>query len=552
MNSKALRKRVAKIEESISQSKGGGQSIVVGIVSPDGDLSHCLDSVTLNVTHKEPSMYIPAALEPVLKTKKRFIVVIGGRGSGKSVGVADICLLKAMGGMKTFCLREFQRSINDSVHALFDQEIERLGLEGFDVQKSLIKYAGSERFKYAGLARNIESVKSAAGFGLFWSEEAQTISANSLTVLTPTARNKAKNGLPNQSSSNEDTANVQMIFTANPASEEDAFSQRFIVPFQDAIDRDGFYEDDMHLVVKMNYNDNPWFCESGLEAERQWDYENKPRALYNHIWEGGYNDSIENALIMQEWFDACIDAHIKLGIEPSGARFAAHDPSDIGADSKGYAARQGMVFYAVEEMTSGDINEGGHWAMALANAAQIDFFTWDCDGMGVGLTEQINKSIVKGTMKAVQFKGSESPDNPDSIYVPCKGLEIANKRKIKDHFLNKRAQYYFRLRDLIHKTYRAVVHGDPIEEGEYISFCSKISSLSKLRSELCRLPVKYVGGGKFALYTKQEMKTKFNVKSPNLADSVMMCLREEYSKPSIPVVKAPISRGVYGGSKRNR
>ena len=109
----------------------------------------------------------------------------------------------------------------------------------------------------------------------------------------------------------------------NPGSTEDPFSKRFITPFLSALESDGFYEDDLHLIIIMNYTDNPWFAESGLEAERAWDYANLPRALYDHIWLGKFNDSVESGLILAEWFDACIDAHVKLGFEGRETRDSA-------------------------------------------------------------------------------------------------------------------------------------------------------------------------------------------------------------------------------------
>ena len=69
---------------------------------------------------------------------------------------------------------------------------------------------------------------------------------------------------------------------------------------------------------------------------------------------------------------------------------------------------------------------------------------------------------------------------------------------------------------------------------ELISFSSDIKLIDKLRSEVCRLPRKHNGNGKFELYTKEEMKAKFKVNSPNLADSVMMLMRY------IHVEQAPI------------
>ena len=62
---------------------------------------------------------------------------------------------------------------------------------------------------------------------------------------------------------------------------------------------------------------------------------------------------------------------------------------------------------------------------------------------------------------------------------------------------------------------------------QLISFSSECENLSGLRSELCRLPIKPNPNG-FELYTKAEMRNKFKVRSPNLADCVMMTENESY------------------------
>ena len=144
--------------------------------------------------------------------------------------------------------------------------------------------------------------------------------------------------MPGDTTAEVDYDNVSMIFVANPGSSNDAFSQRFIVPFQDELDRNGWYEDDLHLIVVMNYTDNPWYDDSGLEKERKFDYQHKPRAVYDHVWLGKYNDDVENSIIYAEWFDAAIDAHLNERFngqwKPQGIRVCSHDPSDLGPDPK--------------------------------------------------------------------------------------------------------------------------------------------------------------------------------------------------------------------------
>ncbi len=534
--------RIALLQE---RARRNASSTVIGIVHPKDGHTHSVvrRSGEWVETTEEPAVYLPAKLESVLKSRKRFIVVIGGRGSGKSVGVADICLIDAKDtGAKTYCLREYQSSIRNSIHSLLKEEIARLDFTGFEVQDNGIKRNGVDAFQFAGLARNVDSIKSAHGFKRFQIEESQFISTDSLKTLTPTARKKPMKGKPTELAEvvDDPSANVSMIFIANPGSSEDPFSKRFIAPFKAHLDRDGYYEDDLHLIVVMNYTDNPWYHLSGLDAERQWDYENLDRALYDHIWLGSFNDSVANSLIKAEWFDACIDAHIKLGFFPTGAKIASHDPSDLGPDTKGFAARHGSVVVEVKEKDDGNVNEGGHWAAGEAIQFGADQFSWDGDGMGIGLNEQMGMDFEGKHTRLTVFRGSESPDMPDAIYQPSMVSPIAQQKTNKDTFRNKRAQYYFALRDRCYRTYRAVEHGEYHDPSTLISFSSTIEKLHKLRAELCRMPIKPNGNGLFELYTKEEMKSKFKLASPNLADSVMILMRFVQPAQAKVVIPRPI------------
>ncbi len=405
------------------------------------------------------------------------------------------------------CGREYQNSIDDSVHKLLKGLIKKLQVTGFETTDKKINCLTGGNIRFRGFARNSDAVKSAQDFKYSWIEEAQSLSQKSIDDLLPTIRSEGS----------------QLFFTANPQSSADPFSKRFIVPFLPDLLEHGVYEDDMHLVIMANWRDNPWHGE--LESQRLWDYNYLPRAKYDHIWEGAFNDSIEDALILSEWFDACIDAHKKLGFSPEGVRLSAHDPSDIGPDNKGFAFRHGSVVLDVREKADGNINDGCDWATGLAINHVSDGFNWDCDGMGVGLNAQVTTAFKGKHTALTQFKGSEGVDFPDSIFSPADGSPVREQKKNKDAIRNKRAQYYYELRQRIYKTYLAVERGKYINPDKLISFSSEISSLTNLRSELCRMPIKPNGNGKFELYTKQEMKTKFKFNSPNLGDSVMMLMK---------------------------
>jgi phage terminase large subunit len=435
-------------------------------------------------------------------------------------------------GILVGCLREFQNSLDDSVYALLVDEIQRIGIPGYKIRHNRIDSASGGGFRFRGLARSIEAIKSMFGFKIFWLEEAQFISEESLKILTPTLREE----------------NSELWMSANPLASTDPFAQRFIKPFENDLLKYGVYEDDYHYIVKMNYNDNPWFPDV-LEQERRHDKLTLSSAMYEHIWEGAYNDFVEDGLIKAEWFDACIDAHIHLGIQPEGIRFASHDPSDEGPDAKGYAFRHGIVVKDLREMPDGDINMGGDWAVKLAIAHKVDAFTWDCDGMGIGLKRQVASAFDGKSTLLAMFRGSKKIDNPEAVFEPI-GAPLQNQTKNKDALANQRAQYYYDLRKRIFKTFEAVTKGVYHNPQELISFSSDIELLPQLRSEVCLMPIKPNRSGKFELFTKKELKAKFKFKSPNLADSVMMLCKEPHKQNINHSVRPQPIRAIGTGARR--
>jgi len=412
-------------------------------------------------------------------------------------------------GAKIGCIREFQNSLDDSVYALISDQISILEAPGYKVLSNRIDNkvsGGAMRFK--GLSRSIDAIKSMHGFKIFWLEEGQFISEASLKILTPTLR------IPGS----------ELWISANPNSSADPFSQRFIVPFQKELDKYGFYEDDMHLIVKINWRDNPWFPDV-LEQERAHDFIHLPRALYDHIWEGDFNDSVEDSIIKTEWFDAAVDAHKKLGWDPTGAIVVAHDPSDLGTDDKGLVVRHGSVVLEACSRSFGEIHDGCNWALSQAVTNNADLFVWDCDGVGLGLKGQVSDALKGKKMEFNMFKGSEGPFKPYKIYKPLLPTsQIKQKdRTNKNTFRNKRAQYYWMLRDKLYATYLAVEKGVYTHPDEMISISSEVEDLKVLRSEVCRIPRKYNTTGKIQIATKNEMR-KMKIQSPNVADSLMMSL----------------------------
>lgn len=459
-----------------------------------------------------PTVQIAEKLLPILVTPKRIKIAVGGRGGSKSIGFADAFVKFCEDGERLCCAREFQNSIDDSVHALIRHRVAELDASCAVNATNITSQAGGEIF-YRGLARNTMSIKSMFGVKRIWVEEAQTLSELTLDMLEPTIRE----------------GDSELWFSLNRGSSKDPFAKRMLAPYEKHLEKYGFYEDADVLIIEINWRDNPFFPEV-LNKTRLRDKENLPRAKYDHIWEGKYSDTIENAIIEPEWFDACIDAHIKLGFQALGQERVAYDPADTG-DAKALAYVHGSVVKDVRSNETGLIDTATDWATSYANERKVDVFIWDADGMGMGLRRQVTDAFSGKKVEVEAFQGSRMADDPDQIYMGEHGDNPDKAKTNQETFVNCRAQYYFRLRDRMFRTWQAVERGmKVVDPDDLISFSSEIEELSGLRAELCRIPRKFVASGRIQLLTKAEMK-KLGIDSPNMADAVMMSQR--LGKPQV-------------------
>jgi len=487
-----------------------------------------------------PELQIPEKLLPFVQKKKRIKLAVGGRGGAKSVSIADILLMMSAQGYSVCCGREYQNSLDDSVHSLMKTEIDRIGADGFAEANARLSHVKGGQVFYKGLARNPESLKSLSGVDVFWVEEAQTISEKSLKLLTPSVRSVA--GSDRQ---------PEIWFTMNRGSSKDPIAEKYLKRAESELAKCGYYEDDIMLAVQINYDDNPWFPPE-LEAERLDDLATMSRAKYRHVWEGDYNDDVENSIIPAEWFDAAIDAHLRKNstIKPIGKKIISHDPSDLGNDDKGLCFRHGSIVYDIQSNPTGDVNEGCDWATDYAIHNDADVFIWDGDGLGIGLRRQVSESFRGKKIDQDIFRGSAGVDFPDAIYETIDDNSAKSKTN-KETFRNKRSQYYWAMRDRFYNTYRAVVKGEYVDPDKMISISSEISQIDLLRSEVCRIPLKPNGNGLIQIMSKEDMK-RLGIESPNMSDSLMMSLAISdkiiKSQVYIPPVIRPI--GNTHGTRR--
>lgn len=459
----------------------------------------------------------------LLSKPKRIKIAVGGRGSQKSTGIGDIMIMFADNGERICCAREYQNSIDDSVHENLKQEIDRLGVKGFTILASEIRSANGGEIFYKGLARNITSLKSLAGVKRLFIEEGESVSHKSLKVLTPSIRSSAADN-----NAGEDPPEIWIGMNRGHSS--GAIAQKYLKRAEDSLKKTGYYEDDLIMVVQVNWRDNPWFPPE-LEQERLDDYKNLSRAEYDSIWENAYDDTVIGAIIKPEWFDAAVDAHkidrLKKVFEPHGAKIASHDPFDDGNDAGGYSLRHGSIIKYVKSKDSGEIDEVCDWATNLAIEHGADWFVWDGDGMGTGLKRQVSLAFDGTHTKYHIFKGSLSgsgQDNAGQIYMPESGDSHTKPKTYAQTFRNNRAQYYTELARRFYNTYKCVVNGEYLDPDDMISIDSDgVDNIDALRTQICQIPKKKNNTGLIQIMSKQDMK-KLDIESPNDADSIMMGL----------------------------
>ncbi|HEY4215012.1 MAG TPA: hypothetical protein VGM84_26280 [Steroidobacteraceae bacterium] len=237
---------------------------------------------------------------------------------------------------------------------------------------------------------------------------------------------------------------------------------------------------------------------------------------FNQEYDCDFLAGTQGQLIPREHLDACIDAHVKLGLEPTGRRYGAFDIGN-GGDPSAFAVVQGFLIEQVVSWPSGT-NLLKECRRAFAYADQFDVTELCADAVGVGASvegdaQQLNSERTeqdKHRLLVTAFKGSESALFPDSPAVP------GSKYKTKDTYLNRKSQAYDWLRYRAAETYKAV-QGETIRDFENIlSISSKIPELNQLLAELGQITAEETMTGKLKI---DKYGDGF---SPNRADAVSM------------------------------
>ncbi len=267
----------------------------------------------------EVEAQFPEKLAPLFEPH-RYKVLYGGRGSGKSIGIARALLIQAMQEPhRILCCRELQVSMRDSVHKLLSDQIDELGFGGFyEVQQTVILGQNGSEFIFKGLRHNISEIKSTQGCTKAWVEEAQTVSKQSWDLLIPTIR--------------EPESEIWLSF--NPDLAEDTTYKEFVV-----------FPKKGSVVIKLNFSDNPFFPQvlrQEMEETKLRDYE-----AFLNTWQGECRNQVDNPLWTKETMEGCREPawstederqalintfqRIVVAVDPSGC----HGPDDKRSDEIG-------------------------------------------------------------------------------------------------------------------------------------------------------------------------------------------------------------------------
>ena len=211
---------------------------------------------------KETVIEIPSEFKRLFDRDWREAAVYGGRFSMKSHTVARYLLIRArMEKTRILCAREFQNSISESSHQLLSDLIELYELKDFHItDKAIVNKINGSDFLFKGLRHNEQNVKSTEGIDIAWIEEAQTISKDSIEILTPTVRKPGS----------------QLVYTYNRLLEDDPVHKRLVLEGRPNT-----------LVINVNYDTALKYdvVPDVILQEIEDDRINRP-SLYKHKWLG--------------------------------------------------------------------------------------------------------------------------------------------------------------------------------------------------------------------------------------------------------------------------
>lgn len=423
----------------------------------------------------------------------RFRTLYGGRMSSKSHDVAGIAIARSNFHTERFlCLRMYQNRIADSVYTLLKDKIDYFGLSNqFKIYADAIEHkTNGSIFRFYGMARNVDEIKSFEGATVAWIEEAHNLTENMFNTIRPTImRNEG----------------AEIWTTFNPKLATDFAYKRLVLNPPTG-----------SIVHQINYPDNPFLSATALadiESAKNEDYEE-----FQHIYLGVPRDNDDRVVIKRSWLQAAVDAHLE--VVPSsgiwrGSKTLGYDVADDGGDKNATTGMDGSICISLDEWKGGEdeLRESAARAKQSAEAINASQLGYDSIGVGAGTGSHLN---ALGWRSHFKFNAGGKVSEPKRQYGTTK---IPNE----EFFSNLKAQTWWLTADRFRNTYLAVTKGRRFPADQMISLSSDCDPklLDKLIDELSTPQRDFDNGGKVKVESKKDL-AKREVASPNIADSFII------------------------------
>ena len=425
---------------------------------------------------------LPSWAKPLLRPA-RYKAVYGGRGSAKSWTTAALLLLTGMERpLRILCVREVQRSIEESSKQVLEDTIQRVCPPGFwDVRRERIVGANGSSFRFRGMnSVTNRNVRSLEGVNVVWFEEAQYMSKESAEILYPTVR----------------TPGSELWFTFNPRGRSDPVWRDFCAGSSRLADA---------VVLQVNYDSNPWFPPE-LERERLICKRDEPDR-YPHIWLGEPDDAGEARKVLPyAMAQACVEAWHKLA-DNTGRIHAGLDVADTGADRNAMVGRRGPAVIYVDSWNGGTLGETTRQADSYCRENAASRLYYDVGGVGAGVRSHLAEMGSRPyAAYAVHFGGAV--EGADSQY----SRGVSNR----DFFSRRNAQLAWALRLRAQRTLRLLADED-VDPASCLVISPELSRLEHYLIQLSLPEWKENVSGKIVIEKQPE-----GAASPDLYDATVL------------------------------
>lgn len=368
----------------------------------------------------------------------RYKVLYGGRGSGKTYGVAQaLILIASERTTRVVCLRESQKSMKESSMQVLKQTIDDMGLRDrytFKQDRIESKSNGSV-FMFQGMSTSTEeSIRGLENVDYAWFEEAHRMSHSSWELLYPTIRKPGS----------------EIWFTFNPKNRYDAVYDTFIN-----------HEYPGAWVLKVNWDDNPWFPQT-MEDDRQRTLSLTPDR-YDHIWEGMPDDEGDQRKVLPySLVRECVEAYSRFEPPRHGLIHAGLDVADTGADKNALAARVGPVLIYLDQWRAETLGITSRRTHQYCNSNGIARLYYDVGGVGAGVRSHLNDLSDNRLYSAYPINFGNAPTGEDILFT--------RRQTNKDYFEGRGAQMAWSLHLRAQRT-RRLLDGDDRASNVNIDRC---------------------------------------------------------------------------------